>query len=202
MGKTKKGKRQPKKSSKKLQENGDRSSNLDLDADNDEESKNQNELDEEISEQQDQINSSDFVKDEITEVNDASTKEERQEANEHENSKVENVHEHFDSHKHIPPNHHDHEHHYPQSHEHRRLPAPKTEEIALDIDDMKVENNLNASTLRLSLPLKLTENLQLFTETERELAEMLIESGQEHLFEKWDSPGVHDDKKRFFFSTN
>ncbi|KXG20772.1 hypothetical protein SORBI_3010G251200 [Sorghum bicolor] len=45
----------------------------------------------------------------------------------------------------------------------------------------------------------LRRNLQLLAPDEVELAKMLLNEGQIHLFEHWPEPGVDDDKKRGFF---
>ncbi|XP_066376441.1 UDP-sugar pyrophosphorylase-like [Miscanthus floridulus] len=45
----------------------------------------------------------------------------------------------------------------------------------------------------------LRRNLQLLAPDEVELAKMLLNEGQIHLFEHWPEPGVDDDKKRRFF---
>lgn len=45
----------------------------------------------------------------------------------------------------------------------------------------------------------LRRNLQLLSPDEFELAKMLLDEGQMHLFEQWPEPGVDDDKKRSFF---
>ncbi|AQK66785.1 UDP-sugar pyrophosphorylase [Zea mays] len=45
----------------------------------------------------------------------------------------------------------------------------------------------------------LRRNLQLLAPDEVELAKMLLNEGQIHLFEHWPEPGIDDDKKRGFF---
>ncbi|WVZ78654.1 hypothetical protein U9M48_026333 [Paspalum notatum var. saurae] len=45
----------------------------------------------------------------------------------------------------------------------------------------------------------LRRNLRLLAPDEVELAKMLLNEGQKHLFEHWPEPGVDDDKKRGFF---
>ncbi|KDO80459.1 hypothetical protein CISIN_1g006297mg [Citrus sinensis] len=45
----------------------------------------------------------------------------------------------------------------------------------------------------------LKKNLHLLSSEQVELAKMLMEMGQSHLFEKWAAPGVDDNEKRAFF---
>ncbi|GMH00922.1 hypothetical protein Nepgr_002761 [Nepenthes gracilis] len=45
----------------------------------------------------------------------------------------------------------------------------------------------------------LKKNIPLLSPDYLELAKMLLEMGQSHLFEHWPEPGVHDDEKRGFF---
>ncbi|CAM0909705.1 unnamed protein product [Alopecurus aequalis] len=45
----------------------------------------------------------------------------------------------------------------------------------------------------------LRRNLRLLSDDQAELAKMLLNEGQGHLFEHWPEPGVDDDKKRSFF---
>uniref|UniRef100_M8BEG3 UTP-monosaccharide-1-phosphate uridylyltransferase n=1 Tax=Aegilops tauschii TaxID=37682 RepID=M8BEG3_AEGTA len=45
----------------------------------------------------------------------------------------------------------------------------------------------------------LRRNLHLLSHDQVELAKMLLNEGQGHLFEHWPEPGVHDDKKKNFF---
>lgn len=45
------------------------------------------------------------------------------------------------------------------------------------------------------------ENAGLLTPEDMELAECLIADREEHLFSRWDKPGVNDDKKRAFLAT-
>ncbi|KAL9359118.1 hypothetical protein Peur_047241 [Populus x canadensis] len=49
-----------------------------------------------------------------------------------------------------------------------------------------------------SLP-NLHKNLHLLSPQQVELAKMLVEKGQSHLFEHWPEPGVDDDEKKAFF---
>ncbi|KAJ6938079.1 UDP-sugar pyrophosphorylase [Populus alba x Populus x berolinensis] len=49
-----------------------------------------------------------------------------------------------------------------------------------------------------SLP-NLHKNLHLLSPQQVELAKMLVEEGQSHLFEHWPEPGVDDDEKKAFF---
>ncbi|CAK9138492.1 unnamed protein product [Ilex paraguariensis] len=48
-------------------------------------------------------------------------------------------------------------------------------------------------------PPNLQQNLSLLSPQQIELAKMLVEMGQSHVFEKWTEPGVDDDEKRAFF---
>nr|XP_027091864.1 UDP-sugar pyrophosphorylase-like [Coffea arabica] len=48
-------------------------------------------------------------------------------------------------------------------------------------------------------PQNLRENLSVLSPQQVELAKMLIEMEQSHLFEQWPEPGVEDDEKRAFF---
>lgn len=48
-------------------------------------------------------------------------------------------------------------------------------------------------------PANLRKNLSVLSPQRVELAKMLIEMEQSHLFEKWPEPGVEDDEKRAFF---
>ncbi|XP_073144290.1 UDP-sugar pyrophosphorylase-like [Henckelia pumila] len=48
-------------------------------------------------------------------------------------------------------------------------------------------------------PSGLRENLSLLSPQQVELAKILLENGQSHLFEHWSNPGVDDDQKRAFF---
>lgn len=45
----------------------------------------------------------------------------------------------------------------------------------------------------------LKKNLHLLSSEQVELAKMLMEMGQSHLFEKWAAPGVDDNEKKAFF---
>ncbi|KAJ6938069.1 UDP-sugar pyrophosphorylase-like [Populus alba x Populus x berolinensis] len=44
-----------------------------------------------------------------------------------------------------------------------------------------------------------TKNLHLLSPHQVELAKMLVEEGQSHLFEHWPETGVDDDEKKAFF---
>nr|GMD91067.1 UDP-sugar pyrophosphorylase [Ipomoea batatas] len=45
----------------------------------------------------------------------------------------------------------------------------------------------------------LQSNLSLFSPQQVELAKILLEAGQSHLFQQWPQPGVDDNEKRAFF---
>ncbi|OMO91211.1 UTP--glucose-1-phosphate uridylyltransferase [Corchorus capsularis] len=51
----------------------------------------------------------------------------------------------------------------------------------------------------LDFPPNLAKNLHLFSPDQIELAKMLIEMGQSHVFQHWAEPGVDDDQKKAFF---
>lgn len=48
-------------------------------------------------------------------------------------------------------------------------------------------------------PANLRRNLSILSPQQVELAKMLIELEQSHMFEQWPEPGVEDDEKRAFF---
>ncbi|ONI34576.1 hypothetical protein PRUPE_1G488700 [Prunus persica] len=65
---------------------------------------------------------------------------------------------------------------------------------ALDVATEKLSNlGIDAS------PPNLQKNLHLLTAEQIELAKILLETGQSHLFEHWTEPGVDDEEKKAFF---
>ena len=50
-------------------------------------------------------------------------------------------------------------------------------------------------------PFEIRDNADILSEDERKLVIMLLSENQQHLFDKWDPPGVHDNEKHLFFET-
>ncbi|KAA8546455.1 hypothetical protein F0562_002806 [Nyssa sinensis] len=59
--------------------------------------------------------------------------------------------------------------------------------------------DINGDCVWASSAPDLYKNLSLFSPDQIELAKMLLEMGQSHLFEHWPEPGIDDDEKRGYF---
>ncbi|XVE95564.1 hypothetical protein REPUB_Repub02eG0108900 [Reevesia pubescens] len=66
--------------------------------------------------------------------------------------------------------------------------------------DSAAESLFNLNINAGDWPPNLVKNLHLLSPDQIELAKMLLEMGQSHLFEHWAEPGVEDDQKKAFFA--
>ncbi|XP_021283972.1 UDP-sugar pyrophosphorylase [Herrania umbratica] len=68
--------------------------------------------------------------------------------------------------------------------------------MALAVAEILSNLNINGG----DWPPNLVKNLDLISPDQIELAKMLLEMGQSHLFQQWAEPGVEDDQKKAFFA--